>query len=349
MAVPLLLRLMEGGWWTFFAWFASSFSSFTFAHLDRHLHSLWLCDVHLGISLTILLPIVILLFGLLLYCHVPYPWHQRPWHQTTHQDVRLWIPKTFDITVPGLFRHSHHSWYRHKKSTSPFGHSQYSIRIRVRGRFVSLRYGFRFKPLAPHSSIRTLLRQRKKKYDLSQKPKTHKDLATPLQVHFDEALYDRELNRLKSRTYLHMRDTSTVTFFDEARCETTMKTLHTRYIERFETPSVIPTVKTYFDRTLYGKAEICFLKRFLSFQGQYGISRGKAWSSFDTMMDPLDWFRKLKEISEETAITPRTTQHARMNLAIKDAVHLQENLIPGLAMVARTASPMESQMSVTFV
>ena len=67
------------------------------------------------------------------------------------------------------------------------------------------------------------------------------------------------------------------------------------------------------------------------------------------MMDPLDWFRKLKEISEETAITPRTTQHARMNLAIKDAVHLQENLIPGLAMVARTASPMESQMSVTFV
>ena len=65
---------------------------------------------------------------------------------------------------------------------------------------------------------------------------------------------------------------------------------------------------------------------------------------FDTFMDPLDWFLQEKTIGRSTFM--RTAAEAE---AAQRAVELQNELIPGLALIARTAQPSVRDMFSVFL
>ena len=148
--IPLLFRLLEGGWWTAFKWFGTTFFAIHVSFLDVYLWQfclqIWSWDLHCRMSLA-LLPMLATLFHYLLQ---PYSLHQS--HQ---QDIRFWVPTSIDLHLPGVIRYPTTSWYRRPRVMSPFNHHQYGIRLRVRYRFISLRYGYRFAPLISYVPIRT--------------------------------------------------------------------------------------------------------------------------------------------------------------------------------------------------
>ena len=168
-APPIVFRLTEGGWWMTFKWLQSLLSGFYLSFL------------------------VIL---------------QSQAHQSYRHDIRLWLPVSIDIAIPGCRRYSTSLWHRPQKVASPCQHHQYGIRLRLRPKVISLQYGYNLllPPGYEFMPIRKILKNFKKRC----RPQK---LATPEvpSVHFASQLYDRTLRDLESRLYLNQKDHVTVT------------------------------------------------------------------------------------------------------------------------------------------
>ena len=355
--LPLLVRLMEGGWMAILRWFLALATTTFLANFDRcfwtYHQVLWSFDVHLWIGFNVVPLILVPLFRLLLYGSPRTPFRQPRLHQPTQHDVRFWYPTSIELQMPTAVRYTHTPWYRTPRRTSPFQHSQYAIRLRVRYRFVSLRCGFRFKPLLTYVPIRTTLRRLRQAYENIQKKKktpppprlaTLDDL-----VHFDGTYYDRVAAKLEAPLYLYQRDSTTTTRFDHS--------LYDEQIVRRTTPTVEPTTVDYFDESLYERQEPRFAfervpstQEMLSPECQYGVSTYEDWAIFDEVIHPYDWIIQYKDLMNPSHLTGTKNDPVRaIQEAKRHAVELQTNRIPHLALIARTTCPHESEMQGTFL
>ena len=235
-------------------------------------------------------------------------------HQSYRQDVRFWIPQ-LSITIPNWYpTHSLGVWHRKRRPpSSPFGHHQYGIRIRLRYKYVVLRHGNLllhdpdFQPIYVRNGLsyvvlpakyvlKTLRDSILSKLERRRRLKVATSRRFPTASHFDAELYDKALHWFTSRNspFWSTKDYETESFFDVTLFD---RIYESRRATSQDLRAVNTVVTTHFDTSYYqSELDKLALQREHKleseqrFQNYYGMPSDLAWTIFDTYMDPLDWY-----------------------------------------------------------
>ena len=247
-------------------------------------------------------------------------------HQAQRNDIRIMVPTaiTIDFTA---WKPPRPPWTSPRRSSSPFGHHQYGIRIRLRSKYFTLRYGWRFRQLLHHGTTRDILKMLKRvadarrarlkthptvsTIDIDKIPKTPHSYFAALEYHFDSNLYNIEkFQRL---------------------CD----------IQRFTQASTCWDYEMLpaFER-LHGK----------TFESYYGINKTEAWDWLENEApDPLQWFRNYRDLNEPAFFDLQNQSIDSETKAIQAAVTLQRDKVPHVAMIARATLPNKQEMSCAYL